>query len=158
MGTNGRSRKHTRPLDFPYSNRTFCRNAIQPLRIPRASECIHAPLVGINDNGGHEGCDDCSDIEALAIAASRPSPTSTSVNALSGAFRCWTWIRPRKSTPFFDQDATRPSFSTEFLVRRRPDLSKAVNRTSCSFRSWSIGVTRCRETCSISDSARYSSG
>ncbi|MHB2019857.1 MAG: AAA domain-containing protein [Candidatus Xenobia bacterium] len=63
-------REHFRcvPPIIAYSNRTFYKNAIQPLRIPKASERIDPPLVDLYVEGGRRDRHDCNQYEAEAIA------------------------------------------------------------------------------------------
>lgn len=63
-------REHFRcvPPIIAYSNRTFYKGQIQPLRIPRASERIEPPLVDIYVEGGVRDAHDCNRKEAEAIA------------------------------------------------------------------------------------------
>lgn len=63
-------REHFRsvPPIIAYSNRTFYKNGIQPLRIPKASERIDPPLVDIYVEGGMRDKHDCNRLEAEAIA------------------------------------------------------------------------------------------
>lgn len=63
-------REHFRcvPPIIAYSNRVFYKNAIQPLRIPKASERIDPPLVDVRVTGGHRDTHDCNEYEAVAIA------------------------------------------------------------------------------------------
>lgn len=63
-------REHFRcvPPIIAYSNRTFYKNGIQPLRIPKASERIDPPLVDIYVEGGQRDRHDCNKQEAEAIA------------------------------------------------------------------------------------------
>lgn len=63
-------REHFRcvPPIIAYSNRTFYKGQIQPLRIPRASERIEPPLVDIFVEGGTRDRHDCNHLEAEAIA------------------------------------------------------------------------------------------
>lgn len=63
-------REHFRcvPPIIAYSNRTFYKNGIQPLRIPKASERIDPPLVDIFVEGGVRDRHDCNVLEAEAIA------------------------------------------------------------------------------------------
>lgn len=63
-------REHFRcvPPIIAYSNRTFYKNGIQPLRIPKASERIDPPLVDIYVEGGLRDRHDCNALEAEAIA------------------------------------------------------------------------------------------
>jgi very-short-patch-repair endonuclease len=63
-------REHFRciPPIIAYSNRTFYKGQIQPLRIPRASERIEPPLVDIYVKGGVRDAHDCNQQEAEAIA------------------------------------------------------------------------------------------
>lgn len=63
-------REHFRcvPPIIAYSNRTFYKNGIQPLRIPKASERIDPPLVDIYCEGGVRDRHDCNVLEAEAIA------------------------------------------------------------------------------------------
>lgn len=64
-------REHFRcvPPIIAYSNRTFYKNGIQPLRIPKASERIDPPLVDIYVEGGLRDRHDCNNLEAEAIVA-----------------------------------------------------------------------------------------
>jgi very-short-patch-repair endonuclease len=63
-------REHFRCVQpiISYSNREFYRDAIQPLRIPRASERIDPPLVDIFVDGGYRDRQDKNQLEAEAIA------------------------------------------------------------------------------------------
>jgi very-short-patch-repair endonuclease len=63
-------REHFRcvPPIIAYSNRTFYKNQILPLRIPRASERIEPPLVDLHVLGGSRDQHDRNDYEAEAIA------------------------------------------------------------------------------------------
>jgi very-short-patch-repair endonuclease len=63
-------REHFRcvPPIIAYSNRTFYKGQIQPLRIPRASERIEPPLVDIYVEGGTRDRHDRNTFEAQAIA------------------------------------------------------------------------------------------
>jgi superfamily I DNA and/or RNA helicase len=63
-------REHFRcmPPIIAYSNRTFYKNQILPLRIPRASERIEPPLVDIYVEGGVRDPHDRNEWEAQAIA------------------------------------------------------------------------------------------
>ncbi|HTV06002.1 MAG TPA: AAA domain-containing protein [Acidobacteriaceae bacterium] len=63
-------REHFRcvPPIIAYSNRTFYKGQIQPLRIPRASERIEPPLVDIYVEGGVRDAHDCNHREAEVIA------------------------------------------------------------------------------------------
>ena len=63
-------REHFRcvPPIIAYSNRTFYKGQIQPLRIPRASERIEPPLVDVYVEGGVRDTHDCNHREADAIA------------------------------------------------------------------------------------------
>lgn len=63
-------REHFRcvPPIIAYSNRTFYKGQIQPLRIPRASERIEPPLVDVYVKGGVRDAHDCNHQEAEAIA------------------------------------------------------------------------------------------
>ena len=63
-------REHFRcvPPIIAYSNRTFYKGQIQPLRIPRASERIEPPLVDVYVEGGVRDAHDCNHQEAEAIA------------------------------------------------------------------------------------------
>ncbi len=63
-------REHFRcvPPIIAYSNRTFYKGQIQPLRISRASERIEPPLVDIYVEGGVRDAHDCNRKEAEAIA------------------------------------------------------------------------------------------
>jgi very-short-patch-repair endonuclease len=63
-------REHFRcvPPIIAYSNRTFYKGQIQPLRIPRASERIEPPLVDIFVEDGTRDRHDCNHLEAEAIA------------------------------------------------------------------------------------------
>ena len=63
-------REHFRcvPSIIAYSNRVFYKDAIQPLRIPRASERIDPPLVDIFVPEGVRDRLDRNDLEARAIA------------------------------------------------------------------------------------------
>lgn len=62
-------REHFRcvPPIIAYSNRTFYKNGIQPLRIPKASERIDPPLVDIYVEGGVRDRHECNALEAEAI-------------------------------------------------------------------------------------------
>ncbi len=62
-------REHFRcvPSIIAYSNRVFYKNAIQPLRIPKASERIDPPLVDIYIPDGIRNAHDCNEQEAEAI-------------------------------------------------------------------------------------------
>jgi very-short-patch-repair endonuclease len=62
-------REHFRcvPPIIAYSNRTFYKNAIQPLRIPNASERIEPPLVDVRVKDGCRDTHDCNALEAQAI-------------------------------------------------------------------------------------------
>ncbi len=51
-----------------YSNRTFYKESILPLRIAKASERIDPPLVDIHVEGGIRDAHDCNRLEAEAIA------------------------------------------------------------------------------------------
>lgn len=64
-------REHFRcvPPIIAYSNRVFYKNAIQPLRIPRATERIDPPLVDVYVEGGARDRRDCNHDEAEFIAA-----------------------------------------------------------------------------------------
>ena len=64
-------REHFRcvPPIIAYSNRTFYKNAIAPLRIPKPSERIDPPLVDIYVPGGARNTRDCNEAEADAIVA-----------------------------------------------------------------------------------------
>jgi very-short-patch-repair endonuclease len=64
-------REHFRcvPAIIAYSNRTFYKGGIQPLRIPKASERIDPPLVDIYVPGGKRNRRNCNTQEADAIAA-----------------------------------------------------------------------------------------
>ena len=64
-------REHFRcvPPIIAYSNRNFYKDAIVPLRIPRASERIDPPLVDIYVPDGVRSKRDCNDEEARAIVA-----------------------------------------------------------------------------------------
>jgi very-short-patch-repair endonuclease len=63
-------REHFRCVQpiISYSNREFYRDAIQPLRIPRASERIDPPLVDMLVEGGFRDKQDKNRLEAEAIA------------------------------------------------------------------------------------------
>lgn len=63
-------REHFRcvPPIIAYSNRTYYKGQIQPLRIPRASERIDPPLVDVYVEGGVRDAHDCNQKEADAIA------------------------------------------------------------------------------------------
>ncbi|MEC4748831.1 AAA domain-containing protein [Methylomicrobium sp. Wu6] len=63
-------REHFRcvPPIIAYSNRVFYKGAIQPLRIPKASERIEPPLVDIYIPEGFRNKQDLNDHEAQAIA------------------------------------------------------------------------------------------
>jgi very-short-patch-repair endonuclease len=63
-------REHFRcvPPIIAYSNRTFYKNQILPLRIARASERIEPPLVDIHVEGGMRDAHDRNHYEAQAIA------------------------------------------------------------------------------------------
>jgi very-short-patch-repair endonuclease len=63
-------REHFRcvPPIIAYSNRTFYKDQILPLRIPRVSERIDPPLVDIYVQGGRRDHRDCNTFEAEAIA------------------------------------------------------------------------------------------
>jgi hypothetical protein len=63
-------REHFRcvPPIIAYSNRTFYKGQIQPLRIPRASERIEPPLVDLYVKDGMRDAHDCNHQEAEAIA------------------------------------------------------------------------------------------
>jgi hypothetical protein len=63
-------REHFRcvPPIIAYSNQTFYKNQILPLRIPTASERIDPPLVDIYVEGGSRGSHDRNEYEAQAIA------------------------------------------------------------------------------------------
>lgn len=63
-------REHFRcvPPIIAYSNRTFYKGAIQPLRIPKGSERIEPPLVDVHVENGVRGRDDCNREEASFIA------------------------------------------------------------------------------------------
>ena len=63
-------REHFRcvPPIIAYSNRTFYKNQILPLRIPRASERIEPPLVDLLVMGGNRDRHDRNEYEADAIA------------------------------------------------------------------------------------------
>jgi very-short-patch-repair endonuclease len=63
-------REHFRcvPPIIAYSNRTFYKGQIHPLRIPRATERIEPPLVDIYVEGGTRDRHDCNNYEAQAIA------------------------------------------------------------------------------------------
>ncbi len=62
-------REHFRcvPPIIAYSNNTFYKGGIQPLRIPKASERIDPPLVDIYVENGYRTDKDCNRAEALAI-------------------------------------------------------------------------------------------
>ena len=63
-------REHFRcvPPIIAYSNRTFYKNGIQPLRIPKASERIDPPLVDIYVESGWREKQDRNEFEARAIS------------------------------------------------------------------------------------------
>ncbi|RXK89110.1 very short patch repair endonuclease [Chlorobaculum sp. 24CR] len=63
-------REHFRcvPPIIAYSNRTFYKGAIQPLRIPKGSERIDPPLVDVHVENGVRSRDDCNREEASFIA------------------------------------------------------------------------------------------
>jgi very-short-patch-repair endonuclease len=63
-------REHFRcvPPIIAYSNRTFYKGAIQPLRIPKGSERIDPPLVDVYVENGVRDRNDCNREEALFIA------------------------------------------------------------------------------------------
>ena len=63
-------REHFRcvPAIIAYSNRTFYKNQILPLRIAKASERIYFPLVEIYVEGGVRDRHDRNEYEAQAIA------------------------------------------------------------------------------------------
>jgi very-short-patch-repair endonuclease len=63
-------REHFRcvPPIIAYSNRTFYKDQILPLRIPRVSERIDPPLVDIHVQCGRRDHRDCNTFEAEAIA------------------------------------------------------------------------------------------
>lgn len=63
-------REHFRcvPPIIAYSNRTFYKGGIRPLRIPKPSERIDPPLVDVVVKGGVRNRRDCNEHEALAIA------------------------------------------------------------------------------------------
>ena len=63
-------REHFRcvPPIIAYSNREFYKGAIQPLRIPKASERLDPPLIDIRVTNGVRSTQDCNEYEALAIA------------------------------------------------------------------------------------------
>jgi len=63
-------REHFRcvPPIIAYSNRTFYKGSILPLRIPKASERIDPPLVDIYVEGGIRDAHDCNRLEAEAVA------------------------------------------------------------------------------------------
>jgi len=52
-----------------YSNRTFYKDQVRPLRVPKASERIDPPLVDMHVPGGERDKRDRNDLEAQAIAA-----------------------------------------------------------------------------------------
>jgi very-short-patch-repair endonuclease len=64
-------REHFRcvPPIIAYSNRTFYKGSILPLRIPKASERIDPPLVDVYVEGGIRDGHDCNGLEAEAITA-----------------------------------------------------------------------------------------
>jgi len=63
-------REHFRcvPPIIAYSNRTFYKGAVQPLRIPKGSERIDPPLVDVYLEGGTRNGRDCNQAEADFIA------------------------------------------------------------------------------------------
>ncbi len=63
-------REHFRcvPAIISYSNRMFYKNAIQPLRIPKASERLDPPLIDLYVEGGFRNKRDINEFEAKAIA------------------------------------------------------------------------------------------
>jgi len=63
-------REHFRcvPAIIAYSNRTFYKGAIQPLRVPKGSERIDPPLVDVFVEGGLRDRSDCNQLEAEFIA------------------------------------------------------------------------------------------
>jgi very-short-patch-repair endonuclease len=63
-------REHFRcvPPIIAYSNRTFYKGAIQPLRIPKGSERIDPPLVDVHVENGMRDRNDCNREEASFIA------------------------------------------------------------------------------------------
>ena len=63
-------REHFRcvPPIIAYSNRTFYKNQILPLRIPTASERIDPPLIDLRVEGGSRDAHDRNEYEAQAIA------------------------------------------------------------------------------------------
>ncbi|MBL8492970.1 MAG: very short patch repair endonuclease [Rhodocyclaceae bacterium] len=63
-------REHFRcvPPIIAYSNRTFYKGQVQPLRIPKATERIDPPLVDVYVKEGLRDRRDCNQFEALAIA------------------------------------------------------------------------------------------
>ncbi|HKY23388.1 MAG TPA: AAA domain-containing protein [Vicinamibacterales bacterium] len=63
-------REHFRcvPPIIAYSNRTFYKGGIRPLRIPKPSERIDPPLVDVLVKDGVRNRRDCNEYEALAIA------------------------------------------------------------------------------------------
>lgn len=63
-------REHFRcvPPIIAYSNRTFYKGQVQPLRIPKATERIDPPLVDVYVKEGLRDRRDCNQLEALAIA------------------------------------------------------------------------------------------
>ncbi|MBN1928940.1 MAG: very short patch repair endonuclease, partial [Chlorobiaceae bacterium] len=63
-------REHFRcvPPIIAYSNRTFYKGAIQPLRIPKGSERIDPPLVDVHIENGVRDRSDCNREEASFIA------------------------------------------------------------------------------------------
>jgi very-short-patch-repair endonuclease len=63
-------REHFRcvPPIIAYSNRTFYKGGIRPLRIPKPSERIDPPLVDVFVKDGVRNRRDCNEYEALAIA------------------------------------------------------------------------------------------
>lgn len=63
-------REHFRcvPPIIAYSNRTFYKGGIRPLRIPKPSERIDPPLVDVLVKDGSRNRRDCNEYEALAIA------------------------------------------------------------------------------------------
>lgn len=64
-------REHFRcvPPIIAYSNRTFYKDFIQPLRLPKASERLDPPLIDIFVPSGQRDANDINREEALAIAA-----------------------------------------------------------------------------------------
>jgi very-short-patch-repair endonuclease len=63
-------REHFRcvPPIIAYSNRTFYKGQIHPLRIPKASERIDPPLVDVYVDGGVRDSRDCNEQEATAVS------------------------------------------------------------------------------------------